>query len=108
MAMVWENDIIPNPELPLPQTYGWMEDGDYLVPIMNTMPPAPDAIIHLVKCGCKSSRCFNLQCSCKNNKLHCTDLCGCCDVEECENLLQIEYESGDGDDDDDDDEFENN
>lgn len=29
-TMIWNNDIIPNPELPSPETYGWtMEKGNY-------------------------------------------------------------------------------
>ena len=51
-CIVWVNDVVPNPVLPNPLKYGWhMEDLSF-VPVMTTLPPAPDAILMLVKCGC--------------------------------------------------------
>ena len=109
-ALVWNNDIVTNPTLPSPENYGWELHGDKWVPVMMTLPPAPQAIIHLVKCKCAKERCSTNRCQCKKNGLNCTDLCGCSDnKEQCENVLEddsdneINNEEGDDDPDDDDD-----
>lgn len=41
--------------------------------------PAPDAVLHLVKCGCVKERCLNNRCQCRKAGLNCTDLCSCHD-----------------------------
>ena len=108
-ALVWNNDVVPNPTLPSPENYGWEMHGEKWVPIMTTLPPAPQAIIHLVKCKCAKKRCSTNRCQCKKNRLNCTDLCGCSDNgEQCENVLDNDsddekYSEEDDHDDDDDD-----
>ena len=89
-AMVWNNDKVTNPELPSPQDYGWvMKDNEWL-PVMTRLPPAPEAVIHLVKCGCVKQRCETNHCQCRKAGLNCTDLCSCSDNwEKCENEEQI-------------------
>ena len=44
-AMVWCNDIVANPDLPLPEGYGWERKDDSWRPIMTSVQPAPQAII---------------------------------------------------------------
>ena len=52
-ALIWNGDIIANPTLPEPQGFGWdLVDGHYK-PVMSSLPPAPQAVIDLVKCSCK-------------------------------------------------------
>jgi len=51
-TMVWNNDKVPNPNIPSPENYGWKKDNDEWLPVMTTTPPAPEAIIEMVKCGC--------------------------------------------------------
>ncbi len=54
-----------------------MEDG-VLCPKTMDLRPAPDAILELVKCNCKSGNCSSgTNCSCRKNGLTCTYLCGC-------------------------------
>ena len=85
-AMIWYNDIIPNPELPRPEHHGWDLVDNKFKPVTTSFPPAPDAIIHLVKCECHQSHCANNMCKCRKNGLSCTGLCGCSiDSDECEN-----------------------
>ncbi|KAK3733482.1 hypothetical protein QZH41_007067 [Actinostola sp. cb2023] len=107
--MVWNNDIVPNPQLPSPQNYGWKMDEDHWLPVMTKLPPAPEAIIQLVKCGCVKERCSTNRCQCRKAGLSCTDLCTCSDTESCENGQEDEednvLESGGDDDDDDSDGF---
>jgi hypothetical protein len=106
LMMIWSKATVPNPVLPPPENYGWKLDGQALMPVMTTIAPAPHAIIELVKCGCKTSRCATQQCKCRSNNLKCTDLCACCDIEECENwtddAAEIESEEDEEDEEDND------
>ena len=64
---------------------------------MTRLPPAPDAVLQLVKCGCKKDRCANNRCRCRKAGLQYTDLCSCSDNEEndcCHNVPDKE-ENGD-------------
>ena len=77
-----------NPTLSSPENYGLGLHGEKWVPIMTTLPPATQAIIHLVKGKCAKERCSTSRCQCQKNGLNCTDLCGCSDDgEQCENVL---------------------
>ena len=80
--MVWNNNIVPQPQLPSPDNYSWkLEDSKWL-PMMTTLPPAPEA----VKCGCAKERCSTNRCQCRKANLNCTDLCTCCNSGDiCEN-----------------------
>ena len=85
-ALVWGSDTIPNPVIPSPQGYGWeLEDNEWS-PVMSQLLPAPEAIIHLIKCGCAKSRCSTNHCQCKKAGLNCIDLCKCSKSDDaCEN-----------------------
>ena len=68
---------------------------------MTRLPPAPDAVLHLVKCDCKKDHCANNRCKCRKAGLQCTDLCSCADNEEddcCNNVPDEEENSDDEDD----------
>jgi len=72
--------------------------------VMAQLQPAPDAVLHLVKCGCIKSRCSTNRCQCRKAGLNCTDLCSCSDegVESCDNVdidgdSDIEYSDNDED-----------
>ena len=84
-AMVWYN---ANPDLPSPEGYGWKKTDDAWCPIMTSVQPAREAIIELVRCGCKT-QCATNRCQCKRAGLPCTDLCACYDEEEepCQNAF---------------------
>ena len=87
-VMVWNNDRVPNPELPSPENYGWERNEDEWLPVMTQLPPAPKAIIQLVKCSCAKERCSSNRCQCRKAGLNCTDLCTCSDEEEpCHNVF---------------------
>ena len=77
--IIWNNGIVSNPCIPCPLDYGCYEDEDRSIkPVMTNNPPAHEAIINLVKCGCAKSKCTTTHCSCANAipPLPCTDLCG--------------------------------
>ena len=63
------------PSLPLPQDYGWELNDNEWSPVMSKLPPAPEASIHLIKCGCTKTRCSTNHCQCRKAGLVCTDLC---------------------------------
>ena len=48
---------------------------------MTTLPPAPEAPLQLILCGCSKSVCEASRCKCKNSYLYSTDL-RCCGAEE--------------------------
>lgn len=83
--LVWNNDIIPNPELPSPEGYGWAMENDQWVPVMTSLQPAPKEVLELVKCACLKDRCSTNRCKCRKAGLRCTDLCSCCDNDDCNN-----------------------
>ena len=56
---------------------------------MTTNPPAPESIIELTACGCKTG-CKSDRCRCRKNKFVCTEMCRCKD---CENTENDNYES---------------
>ena len=85
-AMVWNNDIVPQPQLPSPDNFGWKLEDNKWLPMITTLPPASEAKIQLVKCGCAKERCSTNSCQCRKANLNCTDLCNCCDSGDiCEN-----------------------
>ena len=85
---VWSSDVVANPQLPSPGDNGWKLDGETWLPVMASSPPAPDAVIELVKCNCSASRCSTNRCTCRKANLNCTDLCGCSGESElCKNRL---------------------
>ena len=47
----------------------------------TTLPPAPESIIHLTVCHCKT-KCVTVWCKCRKNGLKCSEMCHCL---ECEN-----------------------
>ncbi len=60
------------PSLPSLEGNGWSKEG---MPVRCLVPPAPRAVIEMVKCGCTGECKGN--CSCAKNDLDCTHLCKC-------------------------------
>ena len=67
----------PRPQIPLLTDNGWEKIDGILSPTKCLEPPAPQAVLELVKCGCRL-QCSN-HCSCFKNNLPCTALCKCSD-----------------------------
>ena len=97
VALVWKSCDNPNPSIPSPILHGWQQDGDRLQPVPTTLPPAPKAVLQLIKCGCKGI-CITMSCTCRNYNLKCTDMCGSCEVK-CRNRSSntdtVEHITGD-------------
>ena len=64
-AMVWNNDIVPQPQLPSLDNFGWKLEDKKWLPVISTLPPASETVIHLVKCGCAKERCSTNRCQCR-------------------------------------------
>ena len=73
--LVSKSDIVANPTLPPAEQYGWVKRDDKYEEVTTTSPPAPDAIVNIIKCNCQKSNCSNLLCSYKKAVLNCTDMC---------------------------------
>ena len=83
-------------EMPSPDGYGWsLVDGKLSI-VWILLPPAPDEVLQLVTCNCKSTACQRRNCNCVSYNLPCTDLCGCGDV--CENREMRDSSDSDSDD----------
>ena len=98
VALVWKECGSPCPDIPPPTSHGWIQDDNRLQAVAITLPPAPMAVLELIKCCCRGS-CIKLCCSCKKHSLKCTDMCGCFQTK-CENG-NVEKVSIDGKDSDD-------
>ena len=84
---------------PLQNDYHKDHDDGQLNPITTDVPPAPKAIIEMVRYQCKGN-CTSNRCSCKLNNLPCTYLSMC--NTHCENDEDTYYKNRDSDDDSDD------
>ena len=54
--------------------WGWELINGNLYPIKIDTPPAPAALMKIIKCGC-TLQCDTNKCTCKKNGLFCTQLC---------------------------------
>ena len=67
------------PKLPPLEQNGWevsSDEGYLSIKCLNK--PAPEAVLELVKCGCRG-QCQSANCCCLRNDLSCTALCKCTD-----------------------------
>ncbi|KAG1648143.1 Carbonic anhydrase [Nymphon striatum] len=90
-------------EIPSLVGNGWEIADGMVVPKKCLELPAPQAVMELVKCGCKGRCMGKSNCSCLKNNLSCTDFCKC---EDCGNIKDYtreeETEDSDSDEDSDD------
>ena len=75
-AMLWRS-LDANPE-----DFGWKRDADNKSLNSTALPdgtkPAPDYILEMIRCGCKTdSPCNIKRCSCNETVLPCTVFCAC-------------------------------
>ena len=51
-----------------PCHWGWQRSGDVLKPIKTDLPPAPNFLLHVIRCNCKTSSkntCSSILCTCR-------------------------------------------
>jgi hypothetical protein len=71
-----------------PSDWGWKSNDDQLIPIRTDLPPAPDFLLKVIRCNCKTSSrnvCLTKLCSCIKNGLICVPACGGCKGVACNN-----------------------
>ena len=66
-----------HPRLPASTAVGGTFDAgsSHFSSVRCLNPPALEAILHMIKCGCKSG--CEGRCSCRKNNIPCTEFCGC-------------------------------
>ena len=66
------------------EDWGWYLFEDFLHPHQTDRPPAPDALLHSIRCNCRTD-CDSKRCSCKKHGLTCSVACGHCRGVSCAN-----------------------
>ena len=54
-AAIWRHALVANPEVPPPQGNGWLITDDQLDINSMSLPPAPEAVLELILCGCSGT-----------------------------------------------------
>ena len=105
LAMVWRSSREHISELSSPSLHRWEGVDGKNVPIRCLKPAAPEAMLALVKCGCKQGCGEERHCVCLRNALPCTNACVCND---CQNeFLEKAYSCNDCDDEEDEEDTQN-
>ena len=95
IAMIGKGYKIPKPIISPLEDNGWEKSEDGIIlPVRSLQLPAPQAIVELVKCGCRGQCSIN-RCSCIKNKLSCTSLCKCNDCSNIQDYSTSFVEEGD-------------
>ena len=68
--------------------WGWKMTHRGVMPIEMTKKIAPDELLKIIKCGCKTD-CSHTNCTCKEFRVPCTNLCTSCRGVSCLNCGQI-------------------
>ena len=71
---IWKRALISIVDAPDISNYGWTVVNDIVSILWMDLPPAPDAVLENVKCGCFRG-CTANRCSCFKANLSCTSLC---------------------------------
>lgn len=74
-----------------PKEYGWMEENRILKPVMMTIKAAPENVLNMIYCRCKTN--CGSKCGCRKSGLNCTDICENCKGQSCSNGLLLLHES---------------
>ena len=73
ITLEWKSAHINSPSLPDPNDYGWLfhEKDQVLEPAMTSLALAPESIIHLTVCNCKTN-CSTNWFRCRKSGLNCS------------------------------------
>ena len=75
---VWGKALVPSPELPSPQDWGWILEDGMWKQYWTSQPEIVKSCQELISCGCKK-KCTE-RCSCTKHDIRCTNLCRYPDV----------------------------
>ncbi|KAJ8896705.1 hypothetical protein PR048_002050 [Dryococelus australis] len=67
--------------------WGWHEVRQTLIPISSDLPPAPEELLYLISCGCRSE--CGSKCSCRIAGLPCSMICSRCKGRSCLNGAEV-------------------
>ena len=67
--------------------WGWKKHEGKLLPTLMDTPIAPDSILKIISCGCKTA-CGN-RCKCRKAGLYCTPMCTSCNGQTCTNTEMV-------------------
>jgi hypothetical protein len=82
-------------ELP-PTEWGWTLKNSLLVPVRTKASPAPDNIMNLISCNCKTG--CGSTCGCRKAGVKCSILCGHCRGSACTNCQELDLDGSDDED----------
>ena len=69
------------------EEWGWKACDGLFLPVMTHLPPAPEALLPVIRCNC-STHCSSLRCTCRKHNLQCSAACGQCRGSCCTNSVQ--------------------
>lgn len=73
----------------VPTDWGWKENENHLIPIPTTKEVAPENLLKVIRCKCKSTnnQCGTNVCTCRKHGIKCMPACGGCHGENCKNKM---------------------
>ena len=72
-VQVWKGNEVAVP----PEQWGWKVVNGLMVPVLSDLPPAPQELLEVIRCSCKTG-CHTVRCTCKKNGMECTVACSEC------------------------------
>ncbi|GFR77728.1 hypothetical protein ElyMa_002244800 [Elysia marginata] len=67
-----------------PEMWGWHLSSGRLDPCTTDLPPAPELLLKMIRCNCKSD-CRSKRCTCRKHGLECSLACAECEGISCLN-----------------------
>lgn len=74
-GFIWGQSLLPNPEYPNCEDWGWKKEGSVWVSFWTIKEGTTASLKELTRCSCK--RCIKGRCLCRQSGLPCTGLCVC-------------------------------
>ena len=72
--------------------WGWIKKNDTLYPVLTHKAIAPDNLLEMISCGCKSG--CTRDCGCRKITMHFTTMCKECHGRTCSNIpIEGDYQS---------------
>ena len=72
-----------------PLEWGWQISNNLLLPMKTHIQPAPDDLLKIVRCQCKSN-CDSKRCICRKHGLECSSGCRECQGVSCTNAQSVD------------------
>lgn len=76
------------------EEWGWDLHDNHYEPRATDLPPAPQALLQVIRCNCKAD-CDSKRCTCRKHGLDCSIACGACKGVSCANSVLITEDTDD-------------